>query len=898
MTACVNRKHTKKVAAVVTASLVGALSLGVAPVAAMATEGIELQAYDESNVDGATPEYESAQTTFYYNGKGQGRVPSKVTDDADVEHKVYLRDDSALTDGDFYYYYVQIGAGSTVSSNGVTVQRYDDGQLVNLVGTSVKANGKYAMPSAKGNYAVVIAQWKGGDWYLRGIADTFSIVGFSLDDAVLVDGKDATDTTFEFSPEAGKNNGAAWAARLGVAVEGHILDAGDDYTMTIVDKTTGADMSGTALTPGVWYQAVIDGDGDYEGHKVIDFQTEKLDLADASVIGKTLLSTGSQKPSDSLTVKDLIQSINGIDNANFSKNAFENNGQEGKFHIELVKTPDGQEYDDSDLARGAYTYRVTVDDDATYVTGTTEFTVLYADLKADIDFAGCGDSTDTGADKVNFLVNLSEDKPTYFDLTHIQVEVNGTKIDNYDTVVYDDEGNVVDLQGKTQLDTPGTYYVETTVGYTDKVTGDYVAGTKVAKVVVSYGVVHANSEIFMTYKGQNVVSTASDTYDGTDKKANMGFTVKADGKTLVQGTDYTVTIEKQATDGKRTAVEEVVDGGVYIITVEGVTFNGSAEFTFIVNAVKPAHIVVDHDIVTGKDAHGCPTGIVSYTGEAIEATFGFYGSKGAEFEGVPADAYVVDSYDLVEYNKTTGAWEVVERDVELKDKGFYQAHIKTADGVVNYDLDGVSEVFEVTDDKVFNDVSNDFWAAEDIYTANKNGWMNGYGYTDFFGPNDNIKRGDVAVVLYKMAGQPEFVDEGKYDETTGFKTGFGDVDGNKYYAEAILWAKDAGIVSGDEGTNCFRPDDTISRQELAKMLSVYAAKCGEDTAVDTDELLGAYEDADTVSEWAEGYVAYLVSEGIMGNESPLRGTDPITRAEVATMVVRLSDVFDFDLIAR
>ena len=38
MTACVN-KHTKRVAAVVTASLVGALSLGVAPVAAMATDG-------------------------------------------------------------------------------------------------------------------------------------------------------------------------------------------------------------------------------------------------------------------------------------------------------------------------------------------------------------------------------------------------------------------------------------------------------------------------------------------------------------------------------------------------------------------------------------------------------------------------------------------------------------------------------------------------------------------------------------------------------------------------------------------------------------------------------------------------------------------------------------------
>lgn len=53
MTACVNRKHTKKVAAVVTASLVGALSLGVAPVAAMA-EGTGIETLAASWATGAT----------------------------------------------------------------------------------------------------------------------------------------------------------------------------------------------------------------------------------------------------------------------------------------------------------------------------------------------------------------------------------------------------------------------------------------------------------------------------------------------------------------------------------------------------------------------------------------------------------------------------------------------------------------------------------------------------------------------------------------------------------------------------------------------------------------------------------------------------------------------------
>ena len=80
------------------------------------------------------------------------------------------------------------------------------------------------------------------------------------------------------------------------------------------------------------------------------------------------------------------------------------------------------------------------------------------------------------------------------------------------------------------------------------------------------------------------------------------------------------------------------------------------------------------------------------------------------------------------------------------------------------------------------------------------------------------------------------------------------------------------------------------------MLARYAAKCGEDTAVDADAILGEYEDADTVSEWAEGDVAYLVSTGVMGSDSPLRGADPITpRRGPPRWSSVLDGVFDFDL---
>ena len=85
MTACVNRKHSKKVAAVVTASLVGALSLGVAPVTAMA-QGVDMLAADtqDSLRDGEVIEWtdqdddEIDTTEFAYNGEAQYVIPSLV----------------------------------------------------------------------------------------------------------------------------------------------------------------------------------------------------------------------------------------------------------------------------------------------------------------------------------------------------------------------------------------------------------------------------------------------------------------------------------------------------------------------------------------------------------------------------------------------------------------------------------------------------------------------------------------------------------------------------------------------------------------------------------------------------------------------------------------------------
>ena len=112
-----------------------------------------------------------------------------------------------------------------------------------------------------------------------------------------------------------------------------------------------------------------------------------------------------------------------------------------------------------------------------------------------------------------------------------------------------------------------------------------------------------------------------------------------------------------------------------------------------------------------------------------------------------------------------------------------------------------------------------------------------------------------------MAGSPEAPNEGQTGDE--YVTGFDDVKSDMYYAKAIARAKACGIVSGDEGTNLFRPEDYVSRQELAKMLAEYARVTGTYEAADTS-VIDDYQDGDDVSEWAEGYVAWAIKNGIMG----------------------------------
>lgn len=96
-------------------------------------------------------------------------------------------------------------------------------------------------------------------------------------------------------------------------------------------------------------------------------------------------------------------------------------------------------------------------------------------------------------------------------------------------------------------------------------------------------------------------------------------------------------------------------------------------------------------------------------------------------------------------------------------------------------------------------------AVDWLYDANV---TTGVGGTNQFRPNDPVTRGQMVTFLWRMQGSP----------AGNPAHGFVDVAPGTFYAEAVAWAKAEGITTGVGGTNQFRPDDLVTRGQMAAFL--------------------------------------------------------------------------------
>lgn len=118
---------------------------------------------------------------------------------------------------------------------------------------------------------------------------------------------------------------------------------------------------------------------------------------------------------------------------------------------------------------------------------------------------------------------------------------------------------------------------------------------------------------------------------------------------------------------------------------------------------------------------------------------------------------------------------------------------------------------------------------------------------------------------------------------------FADVPADQWYAEAVRWASSEGIVGG-YGNGSFGTGDPITREQFAVMLYRFAQKQGYDVSVGENTNILSYTDVSAVSEYAIPAMQWAVGSGVItGMGDTLAPQGETTRAQAAMMLMRFSE---------
>ena len=214
--------------------------------------------------------------------------------------------------------------------------------------------------------------------------------------------------------------------------------------------------------------------------------------------------------------------------------------------------------------------------------------------------------------------------------------------------------------------------------------------------------------------------------------------------------------------------------------------------------------------------------------------------------------------------------------IGLKDKG---------DGKFTFEMPKSDVEIEVSfalieDETVkanFADVAADAWYADAVQYVYENGMMSGTSETTF-SPDLTTTRGMIVTILYRLENEP----------TVTGTTAFTDVAADQYYANAVAWAAQNGIVSGIDATT-FAPNNAITREQMAAILYRYAQFKGCDVSAKAD--LSVYTDAAQVSTYATNAMAWANGAQLITgtSQATLTPAGNATRAQVATILMRFCE---------
>ena len=174
---------------------------------------------------------------------------------------------------------------------------------------------------------------------------------------------------------------------------------------------------------------------------------------------------------------------------------------------------------------------------------------------------------------------------------------------------------------------------------------------------------------------------------------------------------------------------------------------------------------------------------------------------------------------------------------------------------------------------LFKDIQN-HWAKADIMAMYRLGVVSGVNDTTF-DPDRNITRAEFAALIARAL---------KLSEDA--PSVFSDVEKGSWYETSVNACAKAEIITGFDGK--FRPNDTITRNEMAVIISnaySYLGKKGENGGIDK------FTDKSEIADWAKPSVDVCTTVGLISGmtDTTFEGDKTATCAQAASILKRLLD---------
>ncbi len=166
------------------------------------------------------------------------------------------------------------------------------------------------------------------------------------------------------------------------------------------------------------------------------------------------------------------------------------------------------------------------------------------------------------------------------------------------------------------------------------------------------------------------------------------------------------------------------------------------------------------------------------------------------------------------------------------------------------------------------------WGEQYIIQAAAFGLFNGF-EDGSFRPDGTVTRGQYVTVLWRMAGKP----------MPTSPPPFADVEPDEWYADAVAWAYENGLINGRTET-VFDPNGSISRQEAMKILFAYAGGVSGMESLFTSIYDSQFPDSGEIADWARPAMYWAIyHEIVSGSDVGLEPRAYTTRAQLSKILI-------------